>query len=88
MSVIKMVKIREKIKIYGRVQGVFFRESAKEKANELNVSCEAFNMPDGTVEIILEGEKENVSRVTEWCKTGPPSAKVEKIEIKHVGLPR
>ncbi len=85
MSVIKMAKIRGKIKVYGRVQGVFFRESAKEKANELNVSCEAFNMPDGTVEIILEGERENVSRVTGWCKTGPPFAKVEKIEIFPLG---
>ncbi len=76
-----MPKIKTKIKVYGRVQGVFFRESAKEKAKELNVSCEAFNMPDGTVEVLLEGEKENVSRVTEWCETGPPAARVEKIEV-------
>lgn len=84
-----MPKIRRKIKIYGKVQGVFFRESVKEMAREMNVSCEAFNMPDGTVEIILEGEEENVSRVTEWCKTGPALAKVENIKtIEHVNLPR
>ena len=44
---------KTKIKIFGKVQGVFFRQSAKEKAKELNVSCETENMTDGTVEIIV-----------------------------------
>ena len=73
--------MKVKIKIYGLVQGVFFRISAKEKAKELNVSCETQNMPDGTVEIIAEGKEEDVSQLTEWCKTGPELAKVEKIEV-------
>ena len=71
-----------KIKIYGGVQGVFFRVSAQEKANELGIVChETSNMPDGTIDIIVEGDEENVSRYTEWCKNGPDLAKVEKIEV-------
>ena len=74
--------IKRKLKIYGRVQGVFFRASVKEVCQRENVSCEAMNMPDGTVEVYLEGEEDAVSRVTEWCKTGPPLAKVERVEIQ------
>ena len=76
-----MAKTRRKITVYGKVQGVFFRDSVRKRSEEEGVSCEARNMPDGSVEIILEGERENVSRVTEWCKTGPPFAEVEKIDI-------
>ena len=76
--------IKIKIKVYGKVQGVFFRESVKRKAKELNVSCEAINIPDGTVEVMLAGEEKNVSCVTEWCKTGPALANVDKIEIKQI----
>lgn len=80
--------MKVRIKIYGLVQGVFFRISVIEKARELNVFLprqtgheNPQNMPDGTIEIITEGKKEDVSRLTEWCKTGPELAKVEKIEI-------
>jgi acylphosphatase len=78
-----MALIKVKIKIYGIVQGVFFRVSAVDKANELGIACEPKNMPDNTIEIVVEGNEENVSRFTEWCKTGPNLAKVEKIEVIH-----
>ena len=79
-----MAILKVKIKIYGIVQGVFFRMSAVDKAHELGIVCEPQNMPDGTIEIIINGNEENVSRFTEWCKTGPDSAKVEKIEISNI----
>jgi len=80
-----MAQKKIKIKVYGDVQGVFYRTSAREKAKELGiVSCETFNMPDGTVEIIVEGIPEAVSYFTEWCKKGPETAKVEKIEVTDV----
>lgn len=86
-----MAKIKVKIKIYGLVQGVFFRTSVQQKAKELGVSLpkregmpNPTNMSDGTVEIILEGEEYAVSYVTEWCKTGPSLSNVKKIEVTRL----
>lgn len=76
---ISMKKV--KIKIYGRVQGVFFRVSAMEKCREFNVSCEPINMPDGTVEISAQGKENDISNFIEWCKKGPIFARVDKVEI-------
>lgn len=66
------------IKIYGRVQGVFFRANAKKKAKELGITGFARNEPDGTVYIEAEGEEENLEKFLEWCHRGPPFAHVEK----------
>ncbi len=68
------------LKIYGRVQGVYFRSSAQDKARELGLSGWAKNMPDGTVEIVAEGEEVQLQEYLEWCKKGPSVARVEKIE--------
>jgi acylphosphatase len=82
-------RIHLKITVFGEVQSVFFRVSAKEKVQELGVECFTRNLSDGTVEIIIEGEKEKVSpwpsrQMTEWCKIGPSLAKVKKVEITHL----
>lgn len=63
--------------VSGKVQGVWFRQSTKEKAMELGISGEVSNQPDGTVTIIATGRKEQLSIFTDWCKIGPPKAKVE-----------
>ncbi len=68
------------LKIYGRVQGVYFRSSAQDKARELGLSGWAKNMPDGTVETVAEGGEEELQKYIEWCKIGPAAARVEKIE--------
>lgn len=70
------------LKIYGTVQGVFFRDSAKKKAQELNLSGFARNELDGTVSIVAEGEEKDLSEFIEWCKGGPDHAKVEKVETE------
>jgi acylphosphatase len=70
------------IKIYGRVQGVFFRHSAKQKAEELNIKGFAKNEPDGTVYIEAEGEEENLKKFLDWCYQGPPMASVKKVEFE------
>lgn len=72
-----------KIKIYGRVQGVFFRYTAKQKADELGIRGFARNLDDGSVEIIAQAEEENLNQFIEWVKTGPDLAKVEKIKVSH-----
>jgi len=68
---------RAHIIVRGRVQGVFFRVSAKKKADALSVTGSITNEKDDTVSIIAEGEKENIEKFITWCKNGgSPLAKV------------
>lgn len=74
------------INIYGLVQGVFFRSSAKEEAIKLDLTGFAKNMPDGSVYIEAEGEKENLDKFIKWCNSGPMMARVEKVEVSEGSL--
>ncbi|HAV11046.1 MAG TPA: acylphosphatase [Candidatus Moranbacteria bacterium] len=67
------------IKIFGKVQGVFFRSSARQKAGELGLSGFAENLADGSVEIEAEGEEERLKEFLKWCHSGPERAEVEKV---------
>ncbi len=69
------------IKIYGSVQGVFFRASAKEQADKLGLTGFAKNLPDGSVYIEAEGKKKNLDQFLIWCYQGPSMAQVERVEI-------
>ena len=71
------------IHISGKVQGVFFRASAKEKADELKITGTARNNSDGSVSIEAEGEEQNLMHFAEWCKEGPPFSRVERCEIQE-----
>ncbi|MFH1286150.1 MAG: acylphosphatase [Candidatus Magasanikbacteria bacterium] len=68
------------LKIHGNVQGVFFRASVKKKADEFGACGWIKNMPDGTVEILAEGEGNSLTKFKKWCITGSSQAKVEKVE--------
>lgn len=68
------------IRVYGRVQGVFFRRSAREEALRLGLSGFARNEPDGTVQIEVEGEAAALDRFLAWCNVGPPAARIERVE--------
>jgi acylphosphatase len=70
------------IRVYGRVQGVFFRQTAKEQALRLGLTGYARNEPDGTVQIEVEGEPAAIDRFLAWSKVGPPAARVERVETK------
>lgn len=74
------------IKIYGLVQGVFFRTSAKEQADNLELTGFAKNLPDGSVYIEAEGEEKKLNEFIKWCHTGPSLAQVEKLEISEDSL--
>jgi len=67
-------------KIYGTVQGVFFREKTEALAKNLGLTGFAKNLPDGTVKIVAEGDEVYLQQLLEWCHHGPGSAKVEKVE--------
>lgn len=71
------------ITIYGQVQGVTFRYSAKEQADSLNIKGFVKNQSDGSVFIEAEGEKENLNQFATWCRSGPTFAKVEKIAVEE-----
>ncbi|MGI8902741.1 MAG: acylphosphatase [Solirubrobacteraceae bacterium] len=74
--------IRRRVVIHGHVQGVFFRDSVRERARALSVAGWVRNRSDGAVEAVLEGEPERVEQVLGYCRTGPPSARVERISIE------
>ena len=70
-----------KIRISGRVQGVFYRASAKEKADELSVKGFVRNEPNGDVYIEAEAAEEIAYKFIKWCNTGPARARVDNIEV-------
>ena len=73
--------VRQHVVITGRVQGVFFRDSVREQAEAHGVAGWARNRGDGAVETVFEGSPEDVERLVEFCRTGPPRAEVEDVEI-------
>jgi acylphosphatase len=72
---------RVSLRITGRVQGVFFRESARQEAERLGVRGWVKNLPDGSVAALAEGEQDAVSGFVAWCRRGPPSARVVDVEV-------
>ena len=75
-----MSETRARVRIRGRVQGVFFREETRRRAESLGVAGWIRNLPDGSVEAAFEGETERVESMVDWCKRGPRGAMVEKVE--------
>ena len=67
--------------VIGRVQGVFFREWTRQQAAELGLSGWVRNRRDGRVEILASGEAEALDELERRCRSGPPSARVEKVEV-------
>jgi acylphosphatase len=76
-----MERIRRYVVVHGRVQGVWFRESARRRAEELGVAGWVRNRPDGAVEAELEGAVEDVEILVGWFGHGPASARVERVEV-------
>jgi acylphosphatase len=72
--------------VSGKVQGVFFRQSTKEKAKVLGLTGVARNLDNGDVEIIATGSREHLDKLIEWCRTGPPKAVVADIKTKELPL--
>lgn len=79
----KMANARAKIIVSGLVQGVFYRANAKSRAEELVLKGYAKNLPDGNVEIIAEGEKENIEKLVGWCRKGSEMSRVENVDVYY-----
>ncbi len=74
---------RAHVRIYGKVQGVWFRAHTKEMAEKLDIKGWVRNVPDGSVEAVFEGDDEKVEKIIKWCHRGPPLARVERVEVEY-----
>ena len=74
------------ITIKGRVQGVYYRQSTKQKALELAITGIVANRPDGSVQVVATGTSEQLERLADWCRQGPPKAIVTEIQAKELPL--
>lgn len=74
--------VRVRLRIEGRVQGVFFRASTVERANRLGAKGWVRNCPDGTVEVVAEGERKKLADFATWCGHGPPGAHVRNVDLQ------
>ena len=73
--------VTRRLRVRGRVQGVWFRESMRQKAGELGVVGWVRNRMDGTVEAVVQGPFEAVDAITAWARRGPEAAQVTNLEI-------
>jgi acylphosphatase len=74
---------RRRVVVHGQVQGVFFRDTARRRAESLGVSGWVANRPDGAVEAVFEGESGPVDSMVEFCREGPRGAVVERTEVSE-----
>ncbi len=71
---------RRRVRVYGRVQGVWFRGATQEQARAVGTSGWVRNRPDGSVEAVFEGTAEQVAALVDFCRRGPSFARVERLE--------
>lgn len=73
-----------RVKVHGRVQGVWFRASAQSEALNLGVNGWVRNTEDGAVEIHMQGDGDAIDRLLAWCYQGPPGARVFQVDVDDV----
>ncbi|MFL5321572.1 MAG: acylphosphatase [Myxococcaceae bacterium] len=77
-----MPERRVSLRITGKVQGVFFRESTKTKARELGLSGWVKNLDDGSVQALAQGETDKIDELIQWAHRGPPAARVTDVSVE------
>ncbi len=80
------IQIARRCLVSGRVQGVFYRASARERARAAGIGGHARNLPDGRVEVLACGEEAAVLQFIEWLWIGPIAAKVTDVSVEHLEL--
>jgi acylphosphatase len=76
------MKVRAHVFVSGMVQGVFFRSETQYEAKKRGVTGWVRNLPDGRVEAVFEGEEEKVKELINFCKHGPPGARVISVDVR------
>lgn len=74
------------ILVKGKVQGVFYRQSTKEKAAALEITGTVCNLPDESVAIMATGTQEQLDQLIQWCRQGPPRAVVTSVDVSEQPL--
>lgn len=77
-----MADVRAHVRIYGRVQGVFYRANTRDQAKSKNLNGWVKNLSDGSVEAVFEGEKGSVQEMVDWTYEGSPAANVKDVEVE------
>jgi acylphosphatase len=72
---------RKRVVVTGRVQGVFFRDTARRRAEAAGVAGWVSNRPDGAVEAVFEGDEAAVDQLVDFCRQGPRGADVAGVEV-------
>lgn len=75
-------EVRVEMKVSGRVQGVWFRQSTCDRGRQLGVSGWVRNLPDGRVEVTAEGTKARLMDLVAFCREGPPTARVDDVDVR------
>jgi acylphosphatase len=73
---------RARVRVRGRVQGVFFRVETRDRARSLGLAGWVRNCADGAVEAVFEGEPDRVESMIDWCGRGPAGAQVDSVDVK------
>ena len=74
--------VARRVRVHGRVQGVFFRDSCRAEASAHGVAGWVSNEPDGSVAAQFEGDDAAVEAMVAWCRVGPPSARVQRVDVE------
>ncbi len=74
--------VRAHVRIYGRVQGVFYRANTRDQAQSRGINGWVKNLSDGSVEAVFEGEEDKVRGIIDWTHEGSPAAKVEDVKVE------
>ena len=82
-TVLFSMNLHRKIRVRGRVQGVGFRDATLRKAMELGIFGSVRNLDDGRVEILASAKSELMEQFENWCRNGPPHARVDQIQISE-----
>ncbi|MEA3363013.1 MAG: acylphosphatase [Thermodesulfobacteriota bacterium] len=77
-----MGDIRAEVRVTGRVQGVWFRQSTKNTADQYGIMGWCRNDPDGSVAAVFEGEETAVKAVVGWCERGSDMARVDNLQVE------
>lgn len=78
-----MAKIRAHVFVSGKVQGVYFRQNAMQTAKKYNTTGWVRNLDDGRVEVLIEGDEQNVRKIVEWCHQGPAASKIDTVDVRY-----
>lgn len=73
--------VRRRARVSGRVQGVFFRDGARREATARGLTGSARNLPDGTVEVVVEGPLPAVDELLGWLRRGTPQSQVDDVDV-------